>query len=816
MPHGATQPGRRRVLTFKAFGYACLIAILLAMAAAPSAHSAPPPPEPGDEYWDDRFVPTGVGCFSINDSCYEDVKRTVVTPDGALYALSDIFPSFLLEWTGSRWVAVGEFEGDARDMAVWGDAVYVAGDFDRINGLPIKDIAVWDGSAWAQVGDGAGPEGGPIPSFTAVEALGSGLYLGGAFSSVDGVAANSVARWDGSTWSALGQGIRKEYFGSEEIADVLTLKAAGSSLYAGGMFDLAGSGQAKSIAVWNGATWSPLGGGVSDTTYSPGELGKVHAIAVDGANVYAGGVFDKAGVLNASNVARWNGSAWNNMGGGVSRSFGAVVYALRVQNGAVYVGGDFTSAGGANMAALARWTGTRWEEIGAALGEFDQVLSLESNPGGGMLIGGRFEKIGGLLANNIAVYDGGWAVFGHGLSWSDSYSGTSGLIYAMTADAAGRIYVGGVFGTAGGKKAGNIAMWDGQAWQTLGTGVDGAVRALLAVGNDVYAGGEFAKAGPGSAAHIAKWNSVAKSWSPLGSGVNGAVYALAYDAGALYVGGDFNTAGNVSAYDVAYWEQGTWHDLGDKARIYEVFSNCNEAGTQVYALAASDGYLYIGGKFRLVLVDAAQPCLPSSYRLANNVIVWEKATEDWYLTGQLASPGVTGGKGLFTVVYALALLGNDLYAGGDFSTAGGTAASNLARLSLGENRWYAVGSGVGGNDVGGTLSGSEVRALIAAGNKLFIGGAFSSAGDTSARFVASYTPATNQWSGFGSGVRDNEFNLKLTYVYGMAVTPTWLYVGGGFNYAGGKVSTGFARYEHTPPLPPPTCPPCVYTPLIVR
>src|SRR5262245_17567130 len=39
---------------------------------------------------------------------------------------------------------------------------------------------------------------------------GPALYIGGSFTSVSGVAANGIAKWNGSAWSALGSGVSQQ------------------------------------------------------------------------------------------------------------------------------------------------------------------------------------------------------------------------------------------------------------------------------------------------------------------------------------------------------------------------------------------------------------------------------------------------------------------------------------------------------------------------------------------------------------------------------------------------------------------------------
>ncbi len=67
---------------------------------------------------------------------------------------------------------------------------------------------------------------------------------------------------------------------------VNALAVAGGSLYAGGTFTTAGGGAANSIAQWDGTAWSALGSGVNNT---------VGALAVADGRLYVGGGFSTAG-----------------------------------------------------------------------------------------------------------------------------------------------------------------------------------------------------------------------------------------------------------------------------------------------------------------------------------------------------------------------------------------------------------------------------------------------------------------------------------------------------------------------------------------
>jgi hypothetical protein len=82
------------------------------------------------------------------------------------------------------------------------------------------------------------------------------------------------------------------------------------------------------------------------------------------------------------------------------------------------------------------------------------------------------------------------------------------------------------------------------------------------------------------------------------------------------------------------------------------------------------------------------------------------------------------GSGMNEGVYALAVMGGYVYAGGHFTSAGGSSASYIARWN--GSAWLSMGSGVS----------SDVRALaVDTSGHLFLGGFFSSAGTLISPFV---------------------------------------------------------------------------------
>ena len=94
------------------------------------------------------------------------------------------------------------------------------------------------------------------------------VYVGGSFTIIsDNVSANCIAKWNGSTWTALGTGMNNN-------VNAIAIDS-NNNVYAGGFFTTAGGVSAKYIAKWNGSSWSALGTGMNNN---------VTTIAIDSNN----------------------------------------------------------------------------------------------------------------------------------------------------------------------------------------------------------------------------------------------------------------------------------------------------------------------------------------------------------------------------------------------------------------------------------------------------------------------------------------------------------------------------------------------------
>jgi hypothetical protein len=659
-----------------------------------------------------------------------------------------------------------------------GTRLYVGGRFTAIGNVLANHIAQWNGSSWSALGTGITGMGGQLGYVNALAVAGDGtLYAGGLFATAGGIDANFVAQWNGSTWSALGSGSALEGGNcGNSSCGVYSLAVAGGTLYAGGLFTVAGAPDAKNIAQWNGSGWSALGTGMDSW---------VTALAVSGDTLYAGGGFHTAGGIAANLIAQWDGHAWSALGAGMQGSgMNDSVDALAVSGNTLYAGGHFLTAGGTSANSIAQWDDNAWSPLGTGIGGSVYALAMS---GGTLYAGGNFWAAGETRTNSIARWDGhAWSPLGTGIvgavhaltvsgstlyaggesddwiaqwngsTWSSLETGKTGVNHQVSSLAVrgGTLYLGGFFTTAGGVAANHIVQWDGSAWLALGTGMSGdnpRVNALAVAGDGtLYAGGYFATAGGTAANGIAHWNGHA--WSALGTGMNGEVYALAVAGdGTLYAGGDFNTVNEVYAPYIAQWNGHAWSALGTGMNYV------------VYALTiGGDGTLYASGPFTA-----------AGGTDANHVARWNGRT--WSALG----------TGTNDYVSALAVSGGTLYAGGGFTTAGGIGANGIAQWD--GHAWSPLGTGLltrtGGSDYPGVAT-----ALAVAGGMLYAGGYFNTAGGFPANCIAQWDGRI--WSALGSGLSNTGYQV---HVRAFASSDTALYVGGLFMTAGDKFSP-YAAY----------------------
>ncbi len=193
---------------------------------------------------------------------FDDGSGSVLVAGGAFLNAGDASASRIATWDGGQWSALGSGVSATVDtLAAFdggtGEALYAGGDFTMAGSQTVNFIARWDGSAWSDVDGGMDDRVRALTVFDAGPGDDPALHVGGFFATAGGVSANHIARWDGSGWSALGDGMNASVLALAEFDDGIS--GPGPALFAGGAFTSAGNVGADRIAQWDGNEWSALG-----------------------------------------------------------------------------------------------------------------------------------------------------------------------------------------------------------------------------------------------------------------------------------------------------------------------------------------------------------------------------------------------------------------------------------------------------------------------------------------------------------------------------------------------------------------------------
>ncbi len=166
------------------------------------------------------------------------------------------------------------------------------------------------------------------------------LIAGGAFTAAGGRPMNHIARWDGKSWSALGEGL-------DNVATALLVHD--QDLIVGGSFSHAGGQSVSQLARWDGRAWSPL---------EPDLGGWVYALASHAGNIVVGGFLITWPPPLTHHVVHWNGVMWEPLlTGGAEEP----VVALASYGGDLFAA---ISAFAGPTVRIVRWDGRSWHPTG--------------------------------------------------------------------------------------------------------------------------------------------------------------------------------------------------------------------------------------------------------------------------------------------------------------------------------------------------------------------------------------------------------------------------------------------------------------------
>lgn len=407
------------------------------------------------------------------------------------------------------------------------------------------------------------------------------------------VSQSELADWEGSFWQARVNPFRLEYDRKRPIR----LYLARGKAYVLGVFDQMGGAAAENIAMWDGRAWSglaPADKPVNDLS------GAIKTLAVDHqGNLIAGGSFQTAGTSLTANIARWDGTGWYPLGGGLNNTVNTL--AIDEQD-RVYAGGYFTQVDGIKTFAVARYD--------PASGTWEALASRES-PGFAMVRAMAFAPDGTLYAAGQGVSFGQTGYFvsaWDGRQWKALPGIFDREIQTLLVDHQGRVFAGGSFLMVSGEPVVGVARWDQGAgrWLNLGSGLGWTspgfafVNSLLqSPDGAVIVGGNFTTVNGAPVCHVARLladaNEGKGKWEELAGGLPWLTQMAFGPDGSLYAATSLQHPNGQADHQLVMLPPGgmTWQLIG--GIIGEPHSPL-----EVNALAVSpQGWLAVAGVFEL-------------------------------------------------------------------------------------------------------------------------------------------------------------------------------------------------------------------------
>jgi trimeric autotransporter adhesin len=329
---------------------------------------------------------------------------------GGLFTMADGSPAAnIARWDGNQWHALlGGVNNTVYAMAVYHNKLIVGGTFTQADSLNCKRIASWDGTSWDTLTKGVIGFG--VYALTVHD---NKLYAGGKFSQAGYVNnVNNIAVWNDTAWSNVGSGFTA-YFG---VTNVYSLASYQGELYAGGWFQIASNDSTcYNMAHWDGNIWHNLNGDGPDdyvksltvyqgklyiggnfygtyygtpmhylgtwdgSSYAAVGLGandNVNAMYIYGNLLYIGGKFTEVNNQPMQHITSWNGNQFASLNLGIDTTVKTIV----ADDGIVFAGGEFSQADGNPASRVAKFS-----ELGVSIHEINSIaFSIFPNPSSGI------------------------------------------------------------------------------------------------------------------------------------------------------------------------------------------------------------------------------------------------------------------------------------------------------------------------------------------------------------------------------------------------------------------------------------------------
>ncbi|MBM7842747.1 hypothetical protein [Herpetosiphon giganteus] len=561
-----------------------------------------------------------------------------------------------------------------------------------------------------------------------------------------------LAYWDGTTWTALAT-VVNEY-------SRITLASYQNELYLGG-YPLVIDGQAyHNIARWNGTQWNEVGTGFDGVAFNL-------LSAADG--LYAGGSIKPINAQHQGGIVRWDGSQWHDVGGGVT----GPVMDFQLVNNQLIIGGAFTSTTNLNMHNVAAWNGTTWNTFGNGIS--NQIESV-------LMRGDGLYALGRPIGTGVSLF--AW----NGTSWTvaaeavnQNYSWIELPKYTLIEFDA-EMYVLGDIAINNPYLGTNRLVWRTDHWEAMSqNGLYSSPLTLSNVNETIYAYSSSNAIWSGGASRLLRFDT-STGWQSL---LNDPVGQSPWSAQQLEV-----------LSDTMFLRQ-----LTDLYRINPISMTWARVSNQsVSSIVRDQNKLYVAGDFsQFAGVDSANLVVwnnsqwqafaaPASFdqvtvvEALNGVVYISDGAQVARWDGTQWQTIVTGASG----IQKLEASDEGVYVAGTFSSIAGITAHKIAYWN--GSHWSALAGFIDG----------PINDLEMGADGLYVAGAFNGiTGGVVSRGILRWNGV---WNSVGGGVQKQYDYSDYSSVDTLVATPSRMYLSGVFDTVGNTYeSSAIAAWNYGEP-----------------
>ncbi|MDI1461794.1 hypothetical protein QEZ54_12495 [Catellatospora sp. KI3] len=350
------------------------------------------------------------------------------------------------------------FNGEVHATTYWGDTIYVGGDFTAatVGGSTVSRSRVAAVNArtgallpWNPKVDGM---------VRAIATDSDGVYLAGDFQSVNGSSRDSLAKVN---HSGVLQSTFKHSISSGRPYDV---SVGGGRLYLGGSFAVVDGHTRRGVAAFD------LNTGALDLNWNPKLNDVVRAVLYTPGRVYLGGKFSSVNGLRGTAKMAALDPATGAVDLGFWSHISAMVHDITVSGSSVYAGIDGTGgrASAMDTAGNVRWTVTTDGDVQAIAvlddvvylgGHYDNVCRSAATGPKGVCIDGSIRRV------KLAAVSAG---SGNLLDWTANGNGSVGVIALRASEQLGQVVAGGAYTAVNGSTQRRFALFNLVSPQGLG------------------------------------------------------------------------------------------------------------------------------------------------------------------------------------------------------------------------------------------------------------------------------------------------------------------------------------------------------------